>query len=146
MSLVDQIDRDYKEAFKARHQVKVSLLRLMKAAIKNAEIEARHELSDDEVIAVMTTEAKRRRETMAVYANAGRQDLADRENAELQELMYYLPTQLSDSELDAIVAAVITELKATPKDFGRVMSTVMAKAKGQADGGRAAAAVKKVLH
>lgn len=146
MSLVEQIDHDYKAAFKAHQQVKVTLLRLMKAAIKNAEIAARHELSDDEIIAVMTTEAKRRRESMAMYQQAGRQDLADQENAELQELMYYLPTQLSDSELNDLVTSAIAELKATPKDFGKVMSAVMAKAKGQADGSRVSAAVKSVLH
>ncbi len=147
MMLHEQIEHDYLEAFKARRQAKVDVLRLIKAAIKNREIELRHQhLTDEEVIAVMTKEAKRRREAIAMYEQGGRPELAAKENAELQELMYYLPTQLSDGELETIIASVIAELKATPKDFGRVMSAAMAKAEGQADGSRVSAAVKKVLH
>ncbi len=146
MALLEQIEEDYKVAFKGHHQVKVNLLRLIKAAIKNAEIEVHHPLSDQEIIAVMTTEAKRRREAIAMYQQAGRADKVADENAELQELMEYLPTQLSDHELDQIVSSVIAELQPTPKDFGKVMSAAMAKVKGQADGSRVSAAVKAKLH
>lgn len=145
MPLIDQIENDYRTAFKAHHRPKVEMLRMVKSAIKNAEIEARHNLSDEEIIGVMTKEAKRRREALAMFTQAGRQDLVDKENAELQELMYYLPTQFSDSELEAVVKSVIAELKPTPKDFGKVMSTVMQKIKGQADGTRVSAAVKAQL-
>lgn len=146
MALLQQIENDYKEAFKAHHQVKVSLLRMIKAALKNAEIDARHDLNDDEIIAVMTKEAKRRKEAIAMYQQAGRQDLVDQENAELQELQFYLPTEMSDSELAVVIDQVIAELKPTPQDFGKVMSAVMAKVKGQADGSRVSAAVKSKLH
>ncbi len=146
MPLLQKIEDDYKVAFKAHQDAKVNVLRMVKAAIKNAEIQARHTLNDDEIIAVMTKEAKRRREAIAMYQQANRQDLVTSENAELQELMYYLPTEMSDSELDQVVTGVIAELKPTPKDFGKVMSAVMAKVKGQADGSRVSARVKANLH
>lgn len=142
---MEQIEDDYKTAFKASHRVKVDMLRLLKSAIKNAEIEARHNLTDDEIIAVMTREAKRRRESIQMFQQAGRTDLVDKENAELQELMFYLPTQFSDSEIETAVRETIAELNATSQDFGRVMGTVMKKVKGQADGERVSAAVKKLL-
>lgn len=145
MPLLQQLEEDYKTAFKGHHQHKVDMLRMVKAAIKNAEIEARHELSDDEVMAVMTKEAKRRRESIAMFEQAGRADLVERENAQLQELMFYLPNQYSDDELAAVVETVIAELQPTPKDFGKVMQAVMAKVKGQADGNRVSAAVKAKL-
>lgn len=146
MSLSDQIEQDYRQAFKAHHHVKVDLLRMVKAALKNHEIDVRHPLSDDEIIAVMTKEAKRRREAIAMYQQGNRPDLVAKENAELQELMLYLPTEMSDAEVEQVVKAVVTELKPSPKDFGRVMSAVMAKVKGQADGTRVAAIVKANLH
>lgn len=145
MALLQQIENDYRTAFKARHQAKVNVLRMVKAALKNAEIAARHDLNDEEIIAVMTKEAKRRREAIAMFQQAGRQELVDAENGELQELMFYLPTEMSDSELDQVVATTIAELKPTVKDFGKVMSAVMAKVKGQADGNRVAARVKANL-
>lgn len=146
MGLLDQIEHDYREAFKAHQQTKVNLLRMVKSALKNTEIDVRHDLSDDEIIAVMTKEAKRRKEAIAMYRQAGRQDLVDQENAELQELQFYLPTEMSDSELAVVIDQVIAELKPTPKDFGKVMSAVMAKVKTQADGNRVSAAVKSKLH
>ncbi len=145
MSLIETLEHDYKEAFKAHQAAKVAVLRMVKAALKNAEIEARHELSDEEVIAVMTKEAKRRREAIAMYLQAGRQSLVDQENAELQELMYYLPTQFSDSELETEVKKVIDQLQAGPNDFGQVMGMVMKNIKGQADGNRVSATVKRLL-
>lgn len=145
MALMEQIENDYKEAFKAHHTPKVNMLRMVKSALKNAEIEARHNLSDPEIIDVMTKEAKRRRESIAMFQQAGRTDLVDQENLELQELMLYLPTQMSDSEIEALAKAVIAELNATTKDFGRVMKTVTERSKGQADGSRVAPIVKTLL-
>lgn len=145
MALMEKIETDYKEAFKAHNGPKVNMLRMVKSALKNAEIEARHNLSDEEIITVMTKEAKRRRESIAMFQQAGRTDLVDQENLELQELMFYLPTQMSDSEIETLAAAVIKELNATQKDFGRVMKTVTERSKGQADGSRVAPVVKKLL-
>lgn len=145
MALMEQIENDYKAAFKSGHRPKIEMLRMLKSALKNAEIEARHNLSDEEITAVMTKEAKRRRDSIAMFQQAGRMDLVDNENAQLQELMFYLPTQYSDSELEAVVRDVIAELKATPKDFGRVMGAAVKKVKGQAEGERIAATVKALL-
>lgn len=146
MALIEQIEDDYKEAFKAHHNVKVSMLRMLKSSLKNAEIEARHHLNDEEVIGVMTKDAKKRRESIAMFTKAGRTDLVDQENAELQELMYYLPTQMSDAEIETLATTVIAELHATAKDFGSVMKTVIERSKGQADGVRVVPIVKKLLH
>lgn len=145
MALMEQIENDYKEAFKAHQGPKVSMLRMLKSSLKNAEIEARHNLSDEEIITVMTKEAKRRRESISMFQQAGRTELVEQENAELQELMYYLPTQMSDAEIEALATSVIAELNATTKDFGRVMKTVTEKSKGQADGSRIAPIVKTLL-
>lgn len=146
MPLIQQIEHDYKEAFKAHNTVKVSMLRMLKSSLKNAEIDAQHDLSDPEIIVVMTKDAKRRRESIAMFEQAGRADLVAQENAELQELMYYLPTQMSDGEIETLATAVIAELQATQKDFGRVMKTVTERSKGQADGSRVVPIVKKLLH
>lgn len=145
MGLLEKIDEEYKVAFKAHHQAKVNALRLMKSAVKNAAIEARHDLTDAEIIQVMTKEAKRRRESIEMFAKAGRADLVAQEQAELTELEVYLPAQLDDAGLEKIVQAVITTLSPTPKDFGKVMQAVMAQVAGQADGGRVSAAVKRLL-
>ncbi len=146
MPILDTLEQDYKEAFKAHHSVKVSLIRMVKAAIKNAEIEARHPLSDEEIIAVMTREAKRRRESITMFKDGGRQDMVEQETAELKELEVYLPSQLSNDDLMKAVDEVIAEMNPSVKDFGKVMSAVMAKVKGQADGSRVSAAVKSKLH
>lgn len=146
MSLHDQIEQDYLKAFKARDQAKVDVLRLVKAALKNTEIELRHQpLTDDEVVAVLTREAKRRQESASLYQQGQRPELAATEEAEYQTIKTYLPAQLSDDELIGTVKTVIAELNPTPKDFGRVMSAVMAKVKGQADGQRVSTIVKKLL-
>ena len=146
MSIQDQLHQDYLTAFKGHDQKTVDALRLMKAAVKNAEIELRHEpLTDPEVIIVLTREAKRRKESITVYQQGKRDDLAAIEALELTVIEKYLPSQMTDEALQAMVTTVINELKPTAKDFGKVMSAVMAKVKGQADGNRVSAAVKQHL-
>lgn len=145
MAILQTIENDYKAAFKAHHQATIDALRLLKSALKNAEIEARRELTDPEIQQVLTKEAKRRREAMALFTQGGRPDLVAKEQAELDEIARYLPPQLDDGQLDTVISQTIAELKATAKDFGRVMSTVMSKISGQADGGRVSAAVKRLL-
>lgn len=146
MPIQAQIEKDYLVAFKGHDQSKVDVLRLMKAAMKNAEIELRVKTLDDtQAITVLTREAKRRKESITMYAQGGRAELAALESAELEMISHYLPAQLSDEQLQAIVTDVIAELKPTVKDFGKVMSAVMAKVKGQADGNRVSAAVKQSL-
>ncbi|MBI3573122.1 MAG: GatB/YqeY domain-containing protein [Candidatus Kerfeldbacteria bacterium] len=146
MGMLDDIEAQYKEAFKAHHQPLVDALRLMKAAIKNEEIAVRHPLDDAQAVVVLQREAKHRREALATYAAAGRQDLAAKEQAELDIMSKFLPAALSDAALEAMVVATIADLQAGQKDFGKVMSAVMAKAQGQADGQRVSAVVKVHLH
>lgn len=145
MSIIDTIETDYKEAFKAHHQEAVAALRLIKSALKNAEIDAQHPLQEDEVVAVLGQEAKRRREAIAVYTQAGRQDLAAKETGELQAINAYLPAQMGDADLIAVVREVVASLGESGQDYGRVMGAVMGKVKGQADGSRVAAVVKQTL-
>lgn len=146
MPINQQIEQDYLTAFKAHDQARVDVLRLVKAAIKNAEIHLRkHELTDAEATAVLMKEAKQRKESIAMYRQGNRPELAAIEEAELATISAYLPAQMDEAELSAIVSSVIAELKPTPKDFGKVMSAVMAKVKGRADGQRVSAAVKTFL-
>lgn len=146
MSLIAKIESEYKSAYKAHNQPKVNVLRLIKSALKNAEIEVRrHELTEAEEIAVLNREAKQRREALAMYQRAGRADRAAAEQAELAELELFLPPPMPDQELQAVVQAAVVELRAGPSDFGRVMGVVMKKVQGQADGQRVAAAVKAIL-
>ena len=140
------IEQDYLKSFKAHDQARVDVLRLIKAALKNAEIELRkHMLDDADTTAVLMREAKRRRESIAMYQQGNRPELVALEEAELKVINEYLPAQMSQTEIEQVVSGVIAELKPTPKDFGKVMSAVMAKVKGQADGQLVSAAVKALL-
>lgn len=144
-AIIDRIESEYKVAFKAHHQVKVNMLRMVKSALENAEIEARRDLRDDEVLTVLQREAKKRREAIALYQQGGRPDKAAAEQAELNELLHFLPAQIADDQLEAIIRETIAALAAKPPDAGRVVGAVMKKVQGQADGSRVAAAVKKLL-
>lgn len=146
MPIHEQIEQDYLKSFKAHNQARVDVLRLIKAALKNHEIELREGvLSDAETTAVLMREAKKRKESISLYNQGNRPELAAIEEAELKIISEYLPAEMEDAALEKIVTDVITEMKPTPKDFGKVMSAVMAKVKGQADGNRVSAAVKALL-
>lgn len=148
MTLKDTIQHDLHTAMRERDRVRSATLRMALTAIQTASVAgtAAHELSDDEVLKVLAKEAKKRNESASAYADAGRPELADRENAELAILEAYLPAQLDDAELDAIASAAADEVGATGmKQMGQVMKAAQAKVAGRADGGRVAAAVKKTL-
>lgn len=146
MPIHQEIEQDYLKSFKAHDQARVDVLRLIKAALKNHEIELREGiLNDAETTAVLMKEAKKRKESITLYNQGNRPELAAIEEAELKIISEYLPAQMGDDELQKIVAAIVTETTATAKDFGKVMSAVMAKVKGQADGSRVSAAVKALL-
>jgi len=135
--MIDRIKAKLTEAMKRKDEVTLSTLRMLMADIKNALVagEKKDTLADDEVIALVQRGAKRRREAAQQYEEAGRQDLADKEKAELAVLEGYLPQQLSGDDLEAIVDEVIAETGATTKrDMGKVMGQIMGKYKGQADG------------
>lgn len=137
MALKDRVDRDLVDAMKAHDAVRLSTLRLLKAAAKNAEVEKRSPLTDEEYLTVLRRQAKMRRDAAGEYDRAKRQDLADQERAELTVLEAYLPREIDDATLVAAVDQVIADLGATgPSDLGKVMSRVMPRLRGQADGSR----------
>lgn len=135
MSLKEQLTVDMKEAMKAKQSERLGTIRQLRSAIKNKEIELGRELGDEDVIAVISTQVKQRREAAQMYHDNERPELAEKEEAELAVLQGYLPAQLSEDEVREIVAAVITEVGAeSARDMGKVMPVVMAKTKGSADG------------
>lgn len=145
-ALLQALDTALKEALKARDELKTSALRLIKASLKNKEIDKRGPLTDDEITAVLSTLAKQRRESIEQFSAAGRTDLADREQRELELIQSYLPQQLSPEELDRIIGATIAEAGASsPNDMGKVMKLLMPKIKGAADGKVVNQRVKELL-
>jgi uncharacterized protein YqeY len=147
-TLKDQLRTDLTTAMKAREEVRTRTLRMALAAIGTEEVagKAARQLSDADVIKVLTREARRRREAAAAFADAGRADQAAAERAEEEILAGYLPAQLDDAELAKLVAAAIAETGAAgPAGIGPVMKAVTPKVAGRADGGRVAAVVRSQL-
>ncbi|MGK4581834.1 GatB/YqeY domain-containing protein [Kitasatospora sp. HPMI-4] len=147
-TLKEQLHEDLTAAIKARDELRASTLRLTLAAVTSEEVagKEKRELTDDEVLKVIAREAKKRREAAEAFEKAGRADSAAQELAEGELLAHYLPKQLSDEELKAIVAAAVAESGATgPQGMGAVMKLVRPKVEGVAEGGRVAAAVKAAL-
>lgn len=135
-----------KAAMRAKDASRLSTVRLALAAIKQREVDTRTELGDAEVLAVLEKMIKQRRESIAQYEQAGRNDLADVEKAELQVLSAYLPKQLGDAELDQAVAAAIAESGAGGlKDMGKVMALLKTRVAGKADMGKVSNLVKTKL-
>ncbi|KYH43604.1 GatB/YqeY domain-containing protein [Branchiibius sp. NY16-3462-2] len=148
MSLKETLRADLTTAIKSRDQVSAATLRMTLASISNQEVagDAHRDLSDDEVLAVITKEAKKRREAAAAYDDAKRPELADGERAELAVLEGYLPEQLSDEDIDALVAKAVEQLGANNMSaMGAVMKIVQPQIAGRAEGGRVAAAVRRAL-
>ena len=135
MSMKERLAEETKDALKSGQKLRLSTLRLLSAAVKNREVEVRHPLGDDEFVEVAGQEAKRRRDAIEAYEKAGREDRAATEREELGILQAYLPADLNDEEIDALVGRAIEETGASgPGDMGKVMGAVMAEAKGRADG------------
>ncbi len=148
--LKGRLRTDLTAAMKARDELRSSTLRMVLTAITNAEVagKAARELSDDDVIGVLTSEAKKRREAAEAFAGAGRDEQAAKERAEAEVIAEYLPEQLSEEEVVALVSATIDDLGVRGegmKAMGRVMGALQPKVKGRADGGVVAAAVKAQL-
>jgi len=147
-TLKDQLRADLTTAMKARDEIRTRTLRLALTSISNEEVSgaAPRDLADDEIVKILTREAKRRREAAAAFAEAGRVDQAAAEQAEEEVLATYLPAQLDDAELAALVAAAITETGASgPSGIGQVMKAVTPKVAGRAEGSRVAAMVRGQL-
>jgi uncharacterized protein len=132
----DRLQRETREALKAGEKVRLGALRMLSAAVKNREVELGHELSDDELVEVASREVKRRKEAAEAFQKAGRQELADKEQEEQAVLESYLPAQLSEKEVAALIEeAVVATGASGPGALGKVMGHVMSKAKGRVDGG-----------
>lgn len=149
-ALKDQLRDDLNTALKARDSLRTSVIRMALAAITNAEVagkEAR-ELTDDDVLTVLSSEAKKRREAATAFDEGNRPELAEKERAEAAILADYLPAALSDEEIMAIISEAIEQTGAAGegmKAMGKVMGIVQSKTKGRADGGAVAAEVKRQL-
>ncbi len=144
--LTEIINNDLKQAMRDKRIEVVSTLRMLVAALHNKEITLRQagkaELTDEQAVAVAAGEIKKRQDSIEAFEQGGRQDLADKESGEIKILEKYLPAQLSDEELEKIVKEVIAS---GADNFGKVMSQVMARVKGKAQGGRVGELVKKML-
>ncbi len=149
-ALKDRLRADLTTAIKARDEVRSGTLRMVLTAITNAEVAGKvaRELSDDEVVGVLSTEAKKRREAAVAFADGGRQEMANKEVAEAAVIADYLPEQLTSAEIEALVSATIAELGVAGegmKAMGRVMGVLTPQVRGRADGGAVAAEVKRQL-
>jgi uncharacterized protein YqeY len=134
-SLYKRLEQAFKEAIKQQQPVATGTLRLLKSAIRYREVDLKRQLTEEELLAAISTQVKQRREAMAEYTKAGRPELAKQEEEELSVLLSFLPPQLSPEEMEAEVAGVIAELGATgPQDLGKVMKSAMARLAGRADG------------
>ncbi|HEX7056938.1 MAG TPA: GatB/YqeY domain-containing protein [Bacilli bacterium] len=135
MSLSERLDEDMKQAMKSQDKFKLSVLRMIRSAVKYQEIGQKRALNDDEVLDILNRELKQRKESLQEFERAGREDLIDNVKGEISIISAYMPSQLSAEELQAIVQATIAEVKASGKaDMGKVMGALMPKVKGKADG------------
>ena len=135
MALIDDIQVELRAAMTARENTKRDTLRLIMAELKNRQIELGRDLEDEDTLAVITKAKKSRQDSIEQYTDAGREDLAAIERAELEIISAYLPEEMGEDELRGIVAAVVSEVGATePKDMGAVMKALMPKVKGRVDG------------
>ncbi|GIU06846.1 MULTISPECIES: GatB/YqeY domain-containing protein [Shewanella] len=146
MSLIDQLKDHMKQAMFAKEKVRLSAIRMALAAIKQIEVDTRESLTDEQVIAVLTKMVKQRRDSIAQFEAAGRNDLADVEAAEIQVIEAFLPTPLSEAEITALIDATILEIGAsTMADMGKVMGALKSKVQGRADMGAIGAMIRAKL-
>jgi uncharacterized protein YqeY len=132
MTIVEQVEKDLPVALKAQEALKLSVVRMMKAALKNKQVELGRPPDDTQAVAVLRTLVKQRHESVEQFRQGGRQDLADKEEAEIKIIEGYLPAAATEEELDAAVAAAIAETGAAgPRDLGKVMKAAMARLAGR---------------
>ena len=146
MTLKERITEDMKAAMRAKDSARLGAIRLLQAAIKQKEVDERVTLDDAAVIAIVDKLVKQRKDSIAAFTQAGRQDLADKETAELAVLQAYLPARLSAEEVASAVKALVAEVGASgPADMGKVMGAAKARLAGKADMAAVSAAVKAAL-
>jgi hypothetical protein len=144
-TIPETIENDLKEAMKAKAEARLSALRLVRAALKNKQIDLGHPLTDEEATAVMRTMVKQYKDALADFNSAGRKDLAEKQQAEISLIESYLPAQMGEAQIEEAAKAAIAELNATPSDMGKVMGATMKKLAGQADGTAVKAVVERLL-
>ncbi len=145
-AVAEQIFADLKQAMKARERERVGVLRMVRADLQNAQIAAGHDLSDDEALAVLTRAVKRRREAASQYRSAGAEERAAAEEGEIAIIEPYLPAQLSEAEVVALIDAALAEMDEQERsNLGKVMQAVMPKVAGRADGKQVNALVRQRL-
>ncbi len=146
MSLKDRIQQDVKDAMRAKDKERLASIRLITAAIKQREVDERIELDDEQVLVVLDKMCKQRRESISQFEKAGRDDLIAREASELEIIQSYLPEQLGEDEIAAMIDAAITDTGASSiKDMGKVMGQLKPKLQGRADMGAVSALIKSKL-
>jgi uncharacterized protein YqeY len=146
VTLKERITEDMKAAMRASDKERLSTIRMLQAAIKQREVDERITLDDAQVVAVLEKMVKQRKESVVQFEQGGRADLADKEKAEIALLTAYLPAQLSEAEVDALIREAIAATgAASVKDMGKVMGIVKAKAAGRADMGAVSARIKAAL-
>ena len=146
MSLKERLTEDMKTAMRAKDQVSLGTIRLINAAIKQFEVDERTEADDAKITAILTKMVKQRKDSAKIYAEAGRQDLADKENAEMEILYRYLPQMMSVEEIQAAVAAAVAQTGASGMaDMGKVMGVLKTSLAGKADMGEVNKILKAVL-
>ncbi|MDU6522623.1 MAG: GatB/YqeY domain-containing protein [Enterococcus sp.] len=147
MSLLTTLNEDMKQAMRAKDKESLQVIRMLKASIQNEQIKKGQDLNEEEELTVLSREMKQRRDSLTEFEKADGSDLADKVKKEIVIVENYLPAQLSEEEIRAIVQEAITKTGATsPKEFGKVMGAVMPKVKGKADGNQVNAVVKELLN
>lgn len=135
MSLAERLNNDMKQAMKNQDKFKLSVIRMIRSSIKNVEIDHRRELSEEEVLDIINRELKQRKDSLHEFQKAGRDDLVEQSQKEIEVIHEYLPAQLTEEEVKAIVQQTIQEVGASSKaEMGKVMGALMPKVKGRADG------------
>ena len=146
MSLKEQLTADMKDAMKNKEKERLAVIRMVRGAIRQQEIDGQKELGEEDVIAVSSKEVKMRRDSIEEFQKGGREDLVEKTQAEIDVLLPYLPAQLSEDEVRELVKAAVEQTgAATPKDMGKVMGVLMPKVKGRADGKMVNTIVKSFL-
>jgi uncharacterized protein YqeY len=143
MTTIERIEQDFKEAMKARDEFRVSVLRLVRTALKNKQIDLMHELSEAEAQAVLKTMVKQYQDALNDFQNAGRMDLVEKQQKEIDAINVYLPAKMPADELEKIVAGAVAGM--TKADMGKAMGAAMKAVDGRADGNEVRAIVQRLL-
>lgn len=147
MTLQDQINNNLKDAMRAKNVETLSVLRMLVSALKNKQISLQHDLTDEDILGVIASQAKQRKDSIEQYREGNREELAQKEEKELAILNAYLPEQMGETEIRNIINDAITKTGAQgPQDMGKVMGALMPQIKGKADGALVSKLVKEALN